>query len=214
MHDALDGASPLGQVAITLIERARPAVICVAGSEADVEAAQRLRGRAIMERGWAPTNDLVDGREVSDGDDRALHLLALIGDEPVGTCRLVFSEDNRPLPVEAEGDWSAEIWSAFPRPVVEMGRVVVMGGHGPSQHALTAALIGKAWLEITARGYGRICGTATVAMLRLYRRLGFVLTVIGPKALISGEDRYPVVFEPNAEATAAVIARHSIIGEG
>lgn len=205
MANSLEGSSRLGQIARILVERASPAVIRVAGTEAEVAIAQRLRGRAILERGFAPTDDLVDGREVSEGDDWAIHLLALIGDEPVGTCRLIFSEHDRPLPVEA-----LEMWTAVPRPVVELGRVVVVPGHGPSQHALTAALIGKAWLEITARGYERICGTATVAMLRLYRRLGFLLTVNGPPALISGEDRYPFVFEPNPETTAALVARHSV----
>ena len=205
MAHALDTSSRLGQVARTLIDRASPAVIRVARNEAEVVAVQRLRGRAIVERGWAQADDLVDDREVSEGDDRAVHLVALFEDEPVGTCRMIFSDYDRPLPVEA-----LETWAAIPRPVVELGRVVVVPGHGFSQHALTAGLIGAAWLEITARDHQRICGTATVAMLRLYRRLGFLLTVIGPPAVIAGEERYPVLFEPNPETTAAITARHSM----
>jgi N-acyl-L-homoserine lactone synthetase len=66
-----------------------------------------------------------------------------------------------------------------------------------------AGLIGAAWLELRANGYARISGTVSAPMLRLFRRLGFLVTVIGPEVHTFGEIRYPIVFEPTAEAASA-----------
>jgi hypothetical protein len=70
-----------------------------------------------------------------------------------------------------------------------------------------AGLIARAWLELRAQGYWRICGIVSAPMLRLYRRMGFLVSVVGPQVLTYREDRFPILFEPEA-AAATLIERY------
>lgn len=190
-----DALARIDSIAALLVERSQPAIIRLATTGAEIEAAQRLRGEALLERGWASDADLVDGREVDADDGRATHILALLDDLPIGTCRLIFPAPGRPVPME-QRDGATHL----PVQAVEVGRVVVAGPTGGVERSLTAALIGKAWLEIRVRGYRRICGTVSAGVLRLYRRLGFLVQVIGPSVTIFGQERFPILFEPTDEA--------------
>lgn len=136
---------------------------------------------------------LNDGRDQDVADARADHILAFLGDEPIGTCRLIYPAKAHPLPSEA----------------VEVGRVVVIRPTVQEHRSVLAGLIGAAWLELRAKGYCRISGTVSAPMLRLYRRLGFVLQVVGPPVNTLGEERFPILFEPSSEAADMAVARHS-----
>src|SRR5687768_1852260 len=80
----------LDETPAALIERAAPATIRLAVGDEDVAIAQRLRGAAVIARGWSEPDELTDGRESDADDDRAVHLLAGRGFTPVGTCRILY----------------------------------------------------------------------------------------------------------------------------
>jgi predicted GNAT family N-acyltransferase len=61
----------------------------LASGERDVDAAIALRAQVFVEEQGVAPEEEIDGR-----DGEALHLLALDGDELVGTCRLVIAEDR------------------------------------------------------------------------------------------------------------------------
>ncbi len=204
MTDQNESIARLDTVAAALVARARPTIYRITNDRADVEAAQRLRGRAVLEQGWARPDELPDGREVDVDDDRAAHILAILDTEPIGTCRLFYPEPGRVLPME-----QAPGVTRLPKVCVELGRMVVIHAVERERRSVLAGLIGAAWLELRARGHARVCGTASTPMLRLYRRLGFVLHIVGPPVTTFGEERYPILFEPNPETAAVAAARNS-----
>lgn len=156
--------------------------------------AQRLRGHAILSRGWAGPEDLIDGREVDADDARAVHLLAFRGETPVGTCRLLCPAPGRPLALDGP---SGE--TRLPEDAAHLGRIVVIDPEPHAGRSVAAALIGRAWLEVRAHGSCRIAGLASAPMLRLLRRMGFTVRVVGPPVHWFGEDRVPMLFEPETD---------------
>lgn len=210
MPDESDESAALARfdaVAVVLVERARPAILRAATTLDEVAAAQALRGRALLDMGWAGAVDLVDGREVDTDDERATHLLAFLDARPIATCRLIYPEPGRLLPMESRPGAMR-----VPADAVEVGRVVVapgLTGTGGTERSLTAALIGRAWLELRAHEHRRICGAVSASVLRLYRRLGFLVRVIGPPVTVFGEERYPILFEPTAAAASFVSDRQA-----
>jgi N-acyl-L-homoserine lactone synthetase len=192
----------LDGIATALVDRAKPTTFRVSTAPADIELAQRLRGRATTERGWLRPEDLDDGRERDADDDRAVHLLAFLEGSPIGTCRLIYPEDGRLLPMEQPPGAGR-----VPEVAVEVGRVVVIHPLARQQRSVMAGLMAQAWLELRSHGYQRICGMVSAPVLRLYRRMGFVVRVIGPEVWTFGEDRVPILFEPGPDA-AALAAGH------
>ena len=203
MTDDGESVARIDLIAAALVARARPTTYRIATNAADVESAQRLRAVAVIEQGWARPDDFSGGREEAAGDDRAVHILAVLDGEPIGTCRLIFPEEGLLLPMEQSPGAVR-----MPGESVEVGRVVVIhaGAHG--QWSIPAGLMGAAWLEVRAHGYQRLCGSVSPPMLRLYRRLGFVLHVVGPPVTTYGEERFPILFWPDPEAAAVAAARH------
>ena len=147
----------------------------------------------MVKQGWVRPADLHDGRDLDADDALAVHILALLIDEPIGTCRLIYPDEARLPAAEA----------------VEVGRLVVIRSVAREQRSVLAGLIGAAWLELRAHGHQRIRGTVSAPVLRLYRRLGFVVQVVGPPVKTLGEERFPILFEPTSEAAAVAAARHS-----
>ena len=204
METDREALARIDRIASALVRRAAPVTFRLARTPADVAAAERLRGRAVIERGWLDPEHLVDGREHDVDDDRATHLLAVLDGGTIGTCRLVYPESGRLLPMEKRAGAIR-----VPRPAAEVGRVVVIRALARTEHAVTAGLVARAWLETRAYGHARICGTVSVPMLRLFRRIGFRVEVVGPPVRTFGEERHPILFEPDAEAAAAAAARHA-----
>jgi N-acyl-L-homoserine lactone synthetase len=199
--DGSDNLARIDAVAAALVERARPITYRLATNPADVEVAQRLRGRAVVEQGWAHEHELIDGRETDADDSRATHILATLDGNPIGTCRMIYPEDGRLLPMEQASDRVR-----VPQVAVEVGRIVVINSTAATPRSVTAGLIASAWLELRAHGYKRICGIVSAPMLRLFRRLGFLVHVVGPPVETFGEVRFPILFEPDPEAAEAAAA--------
>lgn len=203
MTNGSDSLARIDAIAAALVDRARPTTYRLAIDAADLEVAQRLRGRAILEQGWARPGELTEGRENDADDTRAVHILATLDGQAIGTCRLIYPEEGRLLPMEQASDKIR-----VPRVAVEVGRVVVIHAVAGAQRSVMAGLIAAAWQELRSHGYQRICGTMSAPMLRLFRRLGFLVHVVGPQVRTFGEDRYPILFEPDPEAAAAAATRH------
>ena len=114
-----------------------------ARSEADVQAAIALRTDVfVVEQGVAPEEEF-DGR---DGD--ALHLLAVDGDEIIGTCRLLLGEER-----------------------VKLGRMVVRRerrGEG-----VAALLLEQADREGELAGARVIVLGAQLSAVKVYERAGY-----------------------------------------
>ena len=193
----------IDSIAAALVERAAPVLLHVA-TPTEIAIAQRLRGSAMVEQGWIDPDALADGRDEDVDDALATHILAFLDTLPVGTCRLVYPGPGRLLPMERAPGATRVTSSA-----VEVGRVVVRDGVGARHGSVTAALIAAAWLELRSHGYHRVCGTVSAGILRLYRRLGFLVEVVGPPVETYGEERYPVVFEPTDAAAAMAGGRHA-----
>lgn len=191
-------------VAATLVARAKPIEFRVTVDSADVQTAQRIRAQALLARGRATAKELPDGLEVADGDERALHILAEVAGRSIGTCRLIFPEAGRLLPMEQRADATG-----LPKPCVEVGRLAVLEQPGARHGPVMAGMIGAAWLQVRQHGARRICGNVSFAMIRLTRRLGFILEVVGPEFELLGEPHVPVIFEPTADVAAAAEAGSS-----
>lgn len=202
---AEDTLRRIDAVAVTLVGRAKPIKFRVAADLDDVQTAQRTRAEALLARGRATADELPDGLEVAEGDEQAIHILAEIEGRPIGTCRLIFPEDGRRLPMEERSGASV-----LPKPCVELGRMAVLHEAGASHGAVMAGLVGAAWLEVRQHGENRICGTVSYTMLRLCRRLGFSVEVVGPEVELLGAPHVPIMFEPSANAATAVEAGRSI----
>lgn len=180
----------LDAICARLVERARPVTFRLVADAADFDAAARLRGHAVLDHGWLDEEQLIDGREVHADDARAAHLLAVQEGAVVGTARIVLPAEGHLMPMERMHD------VRLPDGTVELGRVVVMHPRPREQRTVTAGLLGWAWLETRRRGYVRVAGSVTPSVIRLYRRMGISSSVVGKPVFSQGEERVPVVIEP------------------
>ncbi len=186
-------------LAARAIEWVTPIRFGVAQSDAERDAVYRMRYEAVIDHGWLQPADLPDGRECDAYDDEAMQLLACDGDTPVASARLVLPRPGLTLPTEAAFDLTIE-----PRgQVVDAGRFVVVRAQAQREQRLFAALLAYGWLQVRARGYSHVCAAfASPAMLRMYKSMGFQITVLGPPRFFWGRERYPILYSTAASASA------------
>jgi predicted GNAT family N-acyltransferase len=125
--------------AITLIEARSPA--------------ERAQAFGVRRRVFVVEQEIAERLEFDAGDATATHLLALLGEEPVGTLRLRLIEDGRTAKIE---------------------RVAVLAsarGTGIGQSLVRAALDAA-----SRRGAGRALLHAQTRVRDFYARLGFAAT--------------------------------------
>lgn len=155
------------------------------------EAVFRLRADAVLRNGWATTEELPGGIEKDEYDDLAVHIAGWDGDKLITSSRLVFPEPGLTLPTEAHFDVTDKASD-----VANLDRMVVAEGYHDLSHRVLVALLGRSWKELRRRGFHRSIGTLTPGMIRLYERIGWTVTRIGPPRVYWGEERYPVRFDP------------------
>lgn len=180
-----------------------PLRLGLAQSEAERDAVYCMRYEAVVDRGWLQAADLPDGREHDVYDDRAVQLVAWDDATLAGSARLVFPQPGLVLPTEKAFDLQIE-----PRGlVVDAGRFVVGRAYADREQRLFAALLAHGWLEVRARGFSHVCAAfASPAMLRMYKRIGFQITTLGPARFYWGRERYPILFN-TAESAPTLIER-------
>lgn len=181
----------LDSLAASLVEKSEPVRFGIAGSAAEREAAYRLRYQALLDRGAAQPADFPDGLEHDEADERAIQILGWNGDQPMATGRLVTPTPGQLLPTEQGFGLTIE-----PRgQVVDIGRFTVIRDFAQKESRYFVGLLGFCWLEARARGYYRVCGTASPGMLRHYRRIGFIVTELAPPHVYYGEERFPCWYD-------------------
>jgi hypothetical protein len=195
-----DSLARLDAIAASLLSALAPVRYAIATSESERDDVFRLRYRAVIDRGWLQPEDLPDGVERETDDDRAVLVGAWEGTAPVAAARMIFPTNGERLPVETAFDIDV-----LPRgKVVHVDRMTVDRGSRDRGSRLLLGLIACCWLAMRERGYHIWAGIDSPGMLRLYRRLGFEMTVLGPARHYWGEERFPVRFDPATIAPALI----------
>ncbi len=183
-----------------LIDKAAPVRFEVAQSTPAREAAFRLRYQALVDRGAIKPEEMPDGLERDDQDDRAIQVVGWDGNTAIATGRLVTPVPDQPLPTEQAFGLVIE-----PRgEVIDIGRYTVSRDYAQKEGRFFVGMLGFCWLEARARGYFRVCGTASPGMLRHYRRIGFIVTELAPPHSYYGEDRYPCWYDVVGSANVLI----------
>jgi hypothetical protein len=173
----------------------------VAREERDREIAYRLRGRAVIERGWCRPEDLPTGQERDEYDTTAIQLIGWDGTLPMCTGRVVLpphlpTEEICRIVVEPRGE------------VVDVGRMCVATSHQSRQHAAFIGLMCALYAQMRAQGYRVACGMMSPPACALVRQLGLQLEILGPERLYWNEARSPVRF---GLITSAALSREPIV---
>lgn len=181
-----------------LVTWVAPVRFALAQTDAEREAAYRLRFQAVVGHGWMAPEALPEGLEFDEFDTRAVHILAWNNGTPAATSRLIFPARGLNLPTEAAFGIDIEPHGK----VVDAGRFVVARAYSNIEHRLLAALIAQTWLQVRACGYSQVCAAfASRAMIRLYGRMGVLAVPLAAPRVYWGEERYPVRFDPGASAS-------------
>jgi N-acyl-L-homoserine lactone synthetase len=190
-EDLAPALQALDSLAASLVDKASPIRFSIAQSPAEREAAYRLRCQALIDRGAAQPEDFPDGLERDEFDDRAIQALGWSDDRVIATGRLVLPAPGMLLPTEQSFGLAIE-----PRgQVVDIGRFTVLREFAQKETRFFIGLLGFCWLEAHARGYIRVCGTASAGMLRHYRRIGFIVTELAAPHVYYGEERFPCWYD-------------------
>lgn len=190
----------LDDVSRRLLALSGPIEFRFAVSDAERDAVYRLRRQVIVERGWGARGELPKDDERDRYDHEALHAVGLKNGVPVATSRLVFPRPGRDLPTEAAFD-------VVVRPsgeVVDVSRITVTRDEENPGRGVFWQLLALIWLELRDRGFSRICGANTSAMIRLFETMGFRVTALGPERDYWGARRFPILMDVGA--TAGTIA--------
>lgn len=111
-----------------------------------------VRARVFVDEQRIPVEEEIDRYDAAPTGSDALHVLARIGDTPVGAARLL-------LDAPQDGP-------------VHLGRVAVLAEW--RHHGVGNALMARLHEEARARGYRSIEISAQVSALPFYERLGYV----------------------------------------
>lgn len=179
-------------VAPAIIEAAAPLHLGVAETPEDREAVFRLRYETVVALGWKRAEELPEGIERDEHDDRSTQLAAWDGHKLVGSCRIVFPTRGRRLPVEEAFDLDLDDRAH----VVELGRSIVSPEYR-GDHRAFMALIAFCWIEMRKRGFYRAVAASPRGMVDLTTGLGLGIgaDVLGPPRQHWGEERYPVLYD-------------------
>jgi hypothetical protein len=159
----------------------------VAVGDSEREMAYRLRGSAVLERGWCTAADLPGGMEHDEYDDRAVQVIGWDGDVAMSTGRVVLppglpTEEACGIAVEPRGG------------VVDVGRMCVARTYQSLEHAAFIGLMCRLYLVMREHGFGVACGMMSVPARVLVGHLGLRLEVLGPERTYWNEPRAPVRF--------------------
>jgi hypothetical protein len=181
----MDGV-PLDALVTRMLSRS-PFEYRVAADDFEREVAYRLRGSAVLDRGWCTAGDLPGGMERDGYDDRAIHVIGWDGQVAVSTGRVVLppglpTEEACGIVVEPRGG------------VVDVGRMCVARSHQSLEHAAFIGLMCRLYLAMRENGFGVACGMMSAPARALVGLLGLRLELLGPERTYWNEPRAPVRF--------------------
>jgi hypothetical protein len=181
----MDGV-PLDALITRMLSRS-PFDYRVAADDSDREVAYRLRGSAVLDRGWCKAGDLPGGIERDRYDDRAIHVIGWDGDVAMSTGRVVLppglpTEEACGIVVEPRGG------------VVDVGRMCVTSSHQGLEHAALIGLMCRLYLTMREHGFQVACGMMSAPARALMGLFGLRLEILGPERMYWNESRVPVRF--------------------
>jgi len=210
----MDGV-PLDALVTRMLSRS-PFDYRVAADESEREVAYRLRGSAVLDRGWGTAADVPGGMERDEYDDHAIQVIGWDSDVAMSTGRVVLPPG---LPTEAACGLVVE-----PRGgVVDVGRMCVAPSHQSLEHAALIGLMCRLYLAMREHGFRVACGMMSAPARSLMGLFGLQLEILGPERTYWNERRAPVRFslmsatrllagaqgqpaDPQAARTSAVLA--------
>jgi len=159
----------------------------VADGDSEREIAYRLRGGAVLDRGWCTASDLPGGMERDEYDDRAIQVIGWDGDVAMSTGRVVLppglpTEEACGIVVEPRGG------------VVDVGRMCVAPSHQSLEHAAFIGLMCRLYLVMRERGYRFACGMMSPPARAMMGLFGLQLEILGPERTYWNEPRAPMRF--------------------
>ena len=159
----------------------------VAASGSEREIAYRLRGSAVLDRGWCTAGDLPGGMECDGYDDRAVQVIGWDGDVAMSTGRVVLppglpTEEACGLVVEPRGG------------VVDVGRMCVAPSHQSLEHAAFIGLMCRLYLVMREHGFQFACGMMSAPARAMMSLFGLQLEILGAERTYWNEPRVPVRF--------------------
>ena len=188
----------------------------VAADDSEREVAYRLRGSAVVDRGWCRAGDLPGGMERDEYDDHAVQVIGWDGDVAMSTGRVVLppglpTEEACGIVVEPRGG------------VVDVGRMCVARSHQSLEHGALIGLMCRLYLAMREHGFRVACGMMSAPARALMGLFGLQLEILGPDRMYWNESRAPVRFslmsatrllsaaqdqsaDPQAARTSAVFA--------
>jgi hypothetical protein len=210
----MDGV-PLDALVARMLSRSR-FEYRVAADGAEREVAYRLRGSAVLDRGWCTAGDLPAGMERDAYDDHAIQVIGWDGAVAMSTGRVVLPPG---LPTE-------EACGIVVQPcgeVVDVGRMCVARSHQGLEHSALIGLMCRLYLEMREHGFRVACGMMSAPARALMSLFGLQLEILGPERTYWNEPRAPVRFslmsatrllagaqgqlaDPQAASTSAVFA--------
>jgi hypothetical protein len=187
------GLAALDRLSEQLLAAAPELTVTVAETDAERQAAYRLRYEQVVAHDWADREQLPEGLEYDAFDADSLQVCAWHGDSLVGTLRLVLPVPGRALPVEVDFELAIEPVGE----VVEAGRLVISPSYrGDPAHRAWGALFACGWLSMRTRGFSVLAGAAAPRTVKQLRALGLPFEILGPARPHWGEDRHPVRLDP------------------
>ena len=159
----------------------------VAADDSEREIAYRLRGGAVLDRGWCTADDLPGGTERDRYDDHAIQVIGWDGDVAMSTGRVVLppglpTEEACGIVVEPRGE------------VVDVGRMCVARDYQDLEHAALIGLMCRLYLTMREHGYRVACGMMSAPARSLMGLFGLQLEILGPERAYWNESRAPVRF--------------------
>jgi hypothetical protein len=181
----MDGV-PLDALITRMLSRS-PFDYRVAVGDSEREVAYRLRGSAVLDRGWCTAGDLPGGMERDGYDDRAVHVIGWDGDVAMSTGRVVLppglpTEEACGLVVQPRGG------------VVDVGRMCVAPSHQSLEHAAFMGLMCRLYLVMREHGFRFACGMMSGPARAMMGLFGLQLENLGPERTYWNEPRVPVRF--------------------
>ena len=181
----MDGL-PLDALITRMLARS-PIDYRVAADDSEREIAYRLRGSAVIDRGWCPAGDLPGGMERDGYDGRAVQVIGWDGNVAMSTGRVVLppglpTEEACGIVVEPRGE------------VVDVGRMCVARDYQDLEHAALIGLMCRLYLTMREHGYRVACGMMSPPARAMMGLFGLQLEILGPERTYWNESRAPVRF--------------------
>jgi len=166
-----------------------------------VQMAQALRYEVYCrEKAWVDAERCPDGLEADEYDDLALHFLALEGETPVGTSRLLLG-DRQQLPAADYLD--LEALGLRHEHLVEVSRLATRRTQRSSDLRVFLGLTRLMWEWSMDRSKVAWLAVADVPLFRLLERLGMPVIGRAPEVEYLGSTCVPVAFD--MERTGAAL---------